>query len=48
MRLSPLYLKQQGCESIDDDSGGQGIVCRRAVNLLALPLDPVDFFMEHP
>jgi hypothetical protein len=41
-------LRQQGCELIDDDPRGQGIVCRRAVNLLALPLDLADFFVEHP
>jgi hypothetical protein len=39
-------LRQQGCELIDDDPGGQCVVCRRAVNLLALPLDPANFLME--
>jgi hypothetical protein len=33
---------------IDDDLGGKGDVCRRAVNLLALPLNLADFFVQHP
>jgi hypothetical protein len=41
-------LKQQGCELIDDDPQGQGVVCKRTVNLLTLPLDPAEFFVEHP
>jgi hypothetical protein len=41
-------LRQQGCELIDDDPGGQGVVCRRAVNLLTLPLNLVEFFVECP
>jgi hypothetical protein len=38
--------RQQGHELIDDDLGGQSIVCSRAVNLLTLPLDLTDFFMK--
>jgi hypothetical protein len=38
--------RQQGRELIDDDLGGQSIVCSCAVNLLTLPLDPTDFFMK--
>jgi hypothetical protein len=40
-------LMQQGRELIEDDPGGQGVACRCAVNLLALPLDPSNFFMKH-
>jgi hypothetical protein len=39
-------LIQQGCELIDDDPRGQSIVCRPGLNLLALPHDLADFFME--
>jgi hypothetical protein len=38
--------RQQGRELIDDDLGGQSIVCSCAVNLLTLPLDLTDFFMK--
>jgi hypothetical protein len=41
-------LMQQGHELIDYDLGGQSIVCRHAVNLLALPLNPTDFFVKSP
>jgi hypothetical protein len=41
-------LRQQRIELVDDHPGGQGIVGRCAVDLLALPLDPVDFLMKHP
>jgi hypothetical protein len=36
-------FRQQGCELVDDHPGNQGIVCRRAVNLLALKLDLAEF-----
>jgi hypothetical protein len=39
---------QQGRELVDYDPRGQSIVHRCAVNLLALPLDPTDFFVERP
>jgi hypothetical protein len=41
-------LRKQGHELIEDEPGGQGIVCLRAVNLLALPLNPADFLVKHP
>jgi hypothetical protein len=40
-------LRQQGCEFIDYDPRGQSIVCKRVVNLLAMLLDPADFFVKH-
>jgi hypothetical protein len=39
-------LRHQGHELIDDDPRGQIVVCRHVVNLLALPLNLTDFFME--
>jgi hypothetical protein len=39
-------LRTQRHELIDDDQRGQSIVCRRAVNLLALPLDLANFFVN--
>jgi hypothetical protein len=43
-----VVLRQQWLELIDYDPRGQSIVCRRAVNLLAFPLDLADFFVKHP
>jgi hypothetical protein len=40
--------RQQGRELIDDDPGGQSIVCRHVVNLLSLQLDPPNFFVKRP
>jgi hypothetical protein len=37
---------QQGHKLVDDHPGGQGIVCRRAVNLPTLPLDPAEYLMD--
>jgi hypothetical protein len=33
---------------VEDHPRGYGIAGRRVVDLLALPLDPTDFLMEHP
>jgi hypothetical protein len=43
-----IVLWQQGCELVDYDPRGQIIVCRRAINLLALPIDLADFFVKCP
>jgi hypothetical protein len=49
LRINLLaVLSSQVLELVDYDLRGQSIVCRRAVNLLALPLDSTDFFMKHP
>jgi hypothetical protein len=40
-------LRQQRSELVNDHPGGQGIVGRRSVDLLAMPLDPTKFFMKH-
>jgi hypothetical protein len=41
-------LRHQGHELIDYDPRGQSIVCRRVVNLFALPQDLVNFFVKRP
>jgi hypothetical protein len=41
-----VVLRQQERELINYDSGGQSIVCKRAVNLLTLPLDPAGLFLK--
>jgi hypothetical protein len=41
-----IVLRQQGHEKIDYDPRGQSIVCRCAVDLLTLPLDPAHFFVK--
>jgi hypothetical protein len=41
-------LRQQRSELVNDHPGGQGIVSRCVVDLLALPLDPADFLVKHP
>jgi hypothetical protein len=41
-----IVFRQQGCQLIDDHPRGQGIVCRRAVDLLSLILDPVEFLTD--
>jgi hypothetical protein len=40
-------LRQQRSELVNDHPVGQGIVGRRSVDLLAMPLDPTKFFMKH-
>jgi hypothetical protein len=41
-------LGQQRHEFVNYGPSGQIIVSRSAINLLALPLDPAEFFMERP
>jgi hypothetical protein len=42
-----VVCREQGCELIDVDRGGQGVVCKHVVNMLTLPQDPANFLMEH-
>jgi hypothetical protein len=41
-------FRQQGCELVDDHPQGQGVVCRRVVNLLTLVLNPTKVLADHP
>jgi hypothetical protein len=41
-------LRQQRSELVDDHLGGQGTVARRAIDLLALPVNPTGFLVKHP
>jgi hypothetical protein len=42
-----VILMKKRSELIDCDPGGQSIVCSHAVNLLSLPLDLIESFVEH-
>jgi hypothetical protein len=49
LRIGLLAVfRQQGCQLVDDHPRGQGIVCRRAEDLLSLVLDPAEFLAYRP
>jgi hypothetical protein len=52
MFLLHIYLlivfMQHGRQLVENHPGGQGIVCRCGVTLLALPFDLAKFLVDHP